>query len=152
MDAKHGCSQVREERRLRASENQVLRRIIFGAKWDEVNEEQRRLHNEQLNDLYSSPNINLGNQINDNDFVEHVACTGGRRGAYRVLMGRYVRNRALIATNSVHPPYAQESSLKGFYFTSLFVCLMSLARQPPVGQGLIIHEFSRSHTTTQHSR
>jgi len=33
----------------------------------------------------------------------------------------------------------------------MFVCLF-LARQPPVGQGLIIHEVSRSHTTTQHSR
>ena len=47
---------LREERKLRVFENMVLRRI-FGPRWDEVTEEWRRLHNEELNDLYSSPNI-----------------------------------------------------------------------------------------------
>jgi hypothetical protein len=46
----------REEHRLRVFENRVLRRI-FGPKRDEVTEEWRRLHNEELNDMYSSPNI-----------------------------------------------------------------------------------------------
>jgi hypothetical protein len=41
---------------LRRFENKVLRRI-FGAKRDEVTREWRKLHNEELNDLYSSPNI-----------------------------------------------------------------------------------------------
>jgi hypothetical protein len=45
-----------EERRLRVYENSVLRRI-FGHKRDEVTREWRKLHNEELNDLYSSPNI-----------------------------------------------------------------------------------------------
>jgi hypothetical protein len=45
-----------EEHRLRAFENRVLRRI-FGHKRDEVTGKWRRLHNEELNDLYSSPNI-----------------------------------------------------------------------------------------------
>ena len=45
-----------EERRLRAFENRVLRRI-FGLKRDEVTGEWRKLHNEELNNLYSSPNI-----------------------------------------------------------------------------------------------
>jgi hypothetical protein len=45
-----------EEQRLRVLENRVLRRI-FGPKRDEVRREWRRLHNEELNDLYSSPNI-----------------------------------------------------------------------------------------------
>jgi hypothetical protein len=47
---------VSQEHRLRVFENTVLRRI-FGPKRDEVTGEWRRLHNEVLNDLYSSPNI-----------------------------------------------------------------------------------------------
>ena len=47
---------LREERRLRVFENRVLRRI-FGPKKDEVVREWRKLHNEELNELYSSPNI-----------------------------------------------------------------------------------------------
>jgi hypothetical protein len=47
---------LREERRLRVFENRVLRRI-FGPKRDKVTGEGRKLHNEELNDLYSSPNI-----------------------------------------------------------------------------------------------
>ena len=53
----YGCKTwsitLREERRLRVFENKVLRRI-FGSKWDEVAGEWRKLHNEELNILYSS--------------------------------------------------------------------------------------------------
>ena len=56
----YGCGSwsftLREERKLRVFENKVLRKI-FGPRRDEVTEEWRRLHNEKLNDLYSSPNI-----------------------------------------------------------------------------------------------
>ena len=47
---------MKEERRLRVFENTVLRRI-FGLKRDDVTVEWRKLHNEELNDLYFSPNI-----------------------------------------------------------------------------------------------
>ena len=51
-----------EEHRLRAFENRALRRI-FGPKRDEVTGEWRKLHNEEINDSYSSPNIVRGDQI-----------------------------------------------------------------------------------------
>jgi hypothetical protein len=56
----YGCETwsltLREERKLRVFENMVLRRV-FGPKRDEVTGESRKLHNEELNDLYSLPNI-----------------------------------------------------------------------------------------------
>jgi len=56
----YGCETwsltLREERKLKVFENMVLRRI-FGPRGDEVIGEWRRLHNKELNDLYSSPNI-----------------------------------------------------------------------------------------------
>ena len=72
----------REDHRLRVFENRVLRRI-FGPKRDEVTREWRKLHNEELNDLYSSPNIIRVIKLRRMRWAEHVACMGERRGIYR---------------------------------------------------------------------
>jgi len=85
---------LREERKLRGFENMVLRRI-FGHRSDEVKGELRRLHNEELNDLYSSPNIVRVIKSRRMRWVGHVALMGEERGVYRVLMGKPERKRPL---------------------------------------------------------
>ena len=77
---------LREERRLRASENRVLRRI-FGPKRDEVKREWKKLYNEELNDLYCSPNIVRMKKSRKMRWARHVARIGDRRGVFRVLVG-----------------------------------------------------------------
>ena len=85
----YGCETwsltLREERKLRAFENMVLRRI-FGPRRDEVTGECRRLHNEELNDLYSSPNIVRVIKSRRMRWAGHVARMGEERGGYRVLV------------------------------------------------------------------
>ena len=66
-----------EECRLRVFENRVLKRI-FGPKRDEITGEWRKLHNEELNDLYSSPNIISVIKLRRMKLVGHVACMGWR--------------------------------------------------------------------------
>ena len=70
---------LREERRLRVFENRVLRRI-FGTKRDEVTGVWRKLHNEEINDLYSSPNIFGVIKSRRMRWAGHVACMSERRG------------------------------------------------------------------------
>jgi hypothetical protein len=65
----------------------VLRRI-FGPRKDEVTGEWRRLHNEGLNNLYSSPNIVRVIKSRRMRWAGHVARRGEERGAYRVLVGK----------------------------------------------------------------
>jgi len=72
---------LREERKLRTSENMVLRR-------DEVTGEWRRLHKDELNDLYSSPNIVRVIKLRRIRWAGHVARMGEERGLYRVLVGK----------------------------------------------------------------
>jgi len=71
---------------LRVLKNRVLRRI-FGLKGDEVTKEWRKLHNEELNDLYSLPNIVRVIKSRRMRWAGHVARMGERRGVYRVLWG-----------------------------------------------------------------
>ena len=68
-------------------ENRVLRRI-FRSRRDEVTGEWRKLHNEELNDLYCSPNIVQVIKSRRMRWAGHVACMGERRGVYRVLVGK----------------------------------------------------------------
>ena len=70
---------LREERKLRVFEYMVLRRI-FGPRRDEVTGEWRRLHNEELNDLYSTPNIVRVIKSRRNRWAGHVARMGEERG------------------------------------------------------------------------
>jgi hypothetical protein len=67
-------------------ENRVLRRI-YGSKRDEVTGEWRKLHNEELNNLYSSPNIVRVIKSRRMRWAGHVARMGQGRGVYRVLVG-----------------------------------------------------------------
>jgi len=87
----YGCETwsltVREECRLRVFKNRVLRRI-FGPKRGEVTGEWRKLHNEELNDLYCSPNIVWVIKWRRMRWAGHVAHIGERRGVYRVLVGK----------------------------------------------------------------
>ena len=86
----YGCETwsltLREECRLRVFKNRVLRRI-FGPRMDGETGEMRELHDEELNDLYSSPNIVRVIKSRRMRWAGHVACMGERRGAYRVLVG-----------------------------------------------------------------
>jgi hypothetical protein len=94
----YGCKTwsltLRKEHRLRVFENRVLRRI-FGPKRDEVTGEWRRLHNEELNYLYSSPNIIREFKSRRMRWAGHVARMGEGRGAYRILVGRLEGRRPL---------------------------------------------------------
>jgi hypothetical protein len=94
----YGCETwpltLREEQRLRVFENRALRRI-FGPKRDEATGEWRRLHNEELNDLYSSQNIIRVIKSRRMRWAEPAARMGEKRGAYRILVGRPEGRRPL---------------------------------------------------------
>jgi len=87
----YGCETwsltLREECRLRVFENRVLRRV-FGPKRDKVRGESRKLHNEELSDLYSLPNIVRVVKLRRMRWAGHVARMGEGRGVHRILVGK----------------------------------------------------------------
>jgi hypothetical protein len=93
----YGCetwsSAFGKEHRLRVFENRVLRKI-FGPKREEDGS-WRKLHNDELHSLYSSPNIVRVMKSRRIRWTGHVARMGERRGVYRVLIGRPEGKRSL---------------------------------------------------------
>jgi hypothetical protein len=94
----YGCETwsltLREEHRLRAFENRVLRRI-FRPKRDEVTGGWRKLHNEELHGLYSSPNIVRVIKARRMRWAGHVARMEEMKGAYNILVGKPEGRRPL---------------------------------------------------------
>jgi hypothetical protein len=94
----YGCETwsltLREEHRLRVFENGVLRRI-FGPKRDEVTGGWRKLHNEELHNLYSSRSIIIMIKSRRMRWAGHVARMGEKRNAYRILVGKPEGSRPL---------------------------------------------------------
>ena len=99
----YGCETwsltMREECRLRVFENRMLRRI-FGPKMDEVIREWRKLHNEEFNDMYPSPNIVRVIKLRRMRWAGRVARMGERRGAYRILGWKPEGKRQLVRPRS----------------------------------------------------
>jgi hypothetical protein len=87
----YGCETwsltLREEHRPRVFENRVLRRI-FGPRRDKVTGDWRKLHNEELHNLYSSPNIIRMIKSRRMRWTGHVAQMGETRNVYRILVGK----------------------------------------------------------------
>jgi hypothetical protein len=94
----YGCETwsltVREEHKLRVFENRVLRRI-FGPKRDGVTGGWRKLHNEEIHNLYSSPSIIRIIKSRRMRWAGHVARMGEKRNVYSLLVGKPERNRPL---------------------------------------------------------
>jgi hypothetical protein len=75
-------------------ENRVVRRI-FGPKRDEVTRDWRKLHNEELQNLYSSPNIIRMIKSRRIKWADNVERMGEKRNAYRILVGKPEGRRPL---------------------------------------------------------
>jgi len=94
MGVKLASLTLRETLRLRVFENRVLGRI-FWLKRDEVRGEWRKLHKEERNDLYISPNIFRVIKSRRMRWTGRIACMGVRRDVYRVLVGKPEGKRPL---------------------------------------------------------
>jgi hypothetical protein len=90
---------LREELRLRVFENRVLRRI-FGPKRDEVTGEWRKLHNEELHNLYSSPDIIRQIKSRGMRWAGHVSSMGEEKKVYKVFGGKARRKETIRKTKA----------------------------------------------------
>jgi hypothetical protein len=93
-ECENWCVTSREDRRLTVFENRVLSRL-FWPKRDEVTEKWRRLHKEELYDLYCSPDFIRVIRSRRMRWTGHVARMRDKRGAYNVLVGRSEGKRSL---------------------------------------------------------
>jgi hypothetical protein len=96
--ALYGCETwsltLREENRLRVFENRILR-TVFGPKSDEVTGEWRKLHNEELHSVYSSPDIIRQVKSMRMRWAGYVTRMGEERKVYKVLVGKPEGKRPL---------------------------------------------------------
>jgi hypothetical protein len=94
----YGCESwslaLREEHRLRVFENRVLRKIV-GPTRDEVTGKWRKLRNEELHDLCSSPSIIRIIKLKGMRWLGHVAQMGEKRNTYRLLVRKLEKKRPL---------------------------------------------------------
>jgi len=120
----YGCETwsltLREERRLWVFENMTLRRI-YGPKCDVITGELRNPHNEELNDLYCTPNIVRLIKLRRMRWAGHVARMG--RGVHRVLVGtaggkRPLRRHSRRWHDNIKMDL-QEVGLAGMYWNDL---------------------------------
>jgi hypothetical protein len=94
MGAKLGSLPLRDEHRPRVFKNRELRRI-FGPKRDKVMGGWEKLHNEELRDLYSSPNIIRIMKSKGMRWAGHVARMGEKINACKILVGKPERRTLL---------------------------------------------------------
>jgi hypothetical protein len=99
----YGCETwsltLREKHKLRVFENRVLRRI-FGLRRDGVTGGWRKLHDEELQDLYSSPSIIRIMKSRRMRWAGHVARMGEKRNVYRLFVGKPRGKRPLKGPRS----------------------------------------------------
>jgi hypothetical protein len=90
---------LREEHRIQMFDNRVLRRIS-GPKTKETTRSQRKLHNDELPNLYSSPNIIRMMKSKRMRYSKHVASTRHKQSAQKVLKGKPEGKRQLGRTRN----------------------------------------------------
>jgi hypothetical protein len=131
----YGCETwsltLREEDRLRVFENRVLRRI-FGLKRDEVTGGWKKLHNEELHNLHSSPSI-IRMKSRKRGRIGHVARMGEKRNAYRILMGYSEENRSLR-----RPRCRWEDIIIKMYFRAIGYCSTNVTGSPSYVQPVLL--------------